>query len=72
MKLEDKEYKLNNLKKGDIIRYKPGPDFEETYIIVDETKWGQVYGKMAMPVGISSISIEELVKQEFSLADFSK
>ena len=63
---------LENLKQGDIIKYKSNQESEETYLIMRETKWGIIYGQMVIPVGVNSISIEELVKKEFSLGKFSQ
>ena len=71
MGIEDKKEMLNNLKRGELIKYKPEPESEEIYVIVNEVKWGRIYGQMAVPIGIDSISIDELVKKEFSLGKFS-
>ena len=62
---------LENLNQGDVIRYKSDTESEETYIIVKDTKWGFIYGQIVVPIGVNSISIEELVKKECSSANFS-
>ena len=60
---------LKNLKYGAVVKYNGslGP----TYLIVTEVKDGIVSGCMASPVGVNSISIDELVKREsLSLAEW--
>lgn len=57
---------LENLKYGEIIRYSDNEgNFE--YIVVKEIKKERIRGQIATPVGVNSISIEELANKGFSI-----
>ncbi len=71
--MDDKEVlKLwRSIDYGTIIMYKDDGAVYPTYLVVKETKDGIVRGQMAHPVGVNSISLEELLKKEgLSIAEF--
>lgn len=62
---------LEKLRKGDVLKYKEKNHFYTTYLIIDKVENGIASGQMAAPVGVNSISLEELAKkEELSIAEF--
>lgn len=59
----DKRKKLENLEFGNVIKYETGCGYA-TYLVVEGVDNGRVSGQMAKPIGVNSISIENLLEEE--------
>ncbi len=51
---------LENLRNG-VIRYET--EYGCTYLVVKEVRNGKICGQMASPIGVNSISIEDILKK---------
>ncbi len=64
---------LQNLKRGQVIRYSSGDSRYDTYLIVSHVEDGKVSGQMGTTHGVNSITIDNLLKKEdLSLASFDE
>ena len=73
----DKEEKKKALKRYFIterrvvIRYKD--DYGKTnYFIVKRSEKGQIYGQIASHIAVNSLSLDDLIKKDFAIAEFKE
>ena len=62
---------LHSIDYGTVIMYNDKGAVYPTCLFVQEIKDGRVCGEMSSPIGVNSISLEELAKKEgLSIAEF--
>ncbi len=64
--------KLENLQYGGVLKYQKENSSQPLYLIVEEVKNGKIHGRIASPVGVNAISIDELLEMEkLSIAEWN-
>lgn len=67
------EKKLENLQHGNVLRYHIKGHADDNYLVVAGVRDGRVYGHIVSPIGVNSISIDDILKAEnLSLAEFNE